>query len=300
MEGEKHRLAVGAVDEFNQVADFSSRGPTADGRIKPEVVARGVLTYTAMPFSSGLEYWWNNGTSFACPLVGGAAALLLQAHPEWTPWDVRAAFLSSADNAPKPNNERGWGLVDTWSARSLGERRLKRSPLRDVAGMLRSFEYAAHHGLVGEGRDAALRAREVAWLLPWARAWAHWVGTAFLRGYLPAVREADLVPRDPAQLALLLRVLLIEKAVYELGYEIDPWSNLALTFAPVIHNDFHFSPYFFQFEQTFGPAIRLYLKQHWVVYFEPGFIGWNVWTDFDRNSGAWVSVRGGVGFAYKF
>jgi maltose alpha-D-glucosyltransferase/alpha-amylase len=61
----------------------------------------------------------------------------------------------------------------------------------------------------------------VAWLLPWARAWAHWVGTAFLRGYLPAVREANLVPRDPAQLALLLRVLLIEKAVYELGYEID-------------------------------------------------------------------------------
>ena len=87
---------------------------------------------------------------------------------------------------------------------------------------------------------------------------------------------------------------------FELGYEIDPWSNLALTFAPVIHNDFHFSPYFFQFEQTFGPAIRLYLKQHWVVYFEPAFVGWNVWTDFDRNSGAWVSVRGGVGFAYKF
>ena len=86
---------------------------------------------------------------------------------------------------------------------------------------------------------------------------------------------------------------------FELGYEIDPWSNLALTFAPVIHNDFHFSPFFFQFAQTFGPAIRLYIQKHWVVYFEPGFFGWNVWTNGDF-SGVGFSVRGGVGFAYKF
>ena len=88
---------------------------------------------------------------------------------------------------------------------------------------------------------------------------------------------------------------------FELGYEIAPWSNLALTFSPVIHNDFHFSPYFFQFTQTFGPAIRLYIDKHWVVYFEPGFVGWNIWTDGDGNtSRPGFSVRGGVGFAYKF
>ena len=86
---------------------------------------------------------------------------------------------------------------------------------------------------------------------------------------------------------------------FELGYEIAPWSNLALTFSPVVHNDFHFSPYFFQFVQTFGPAIRLYINQHVVLYFEPGFLGWNIWTDGD-NAGAWFSARGGVGFAYKF
>lgn len=86
---------------------------------------------------------------------------------------------------------------------------------------------------------------------------------------------------------------------FELGYEIDPWSNLALTFSPVVHNDFHFSPYFFQFAQTFGPAIRLYINQHWVVYFEPGFVGWNVWTN-RYYSGVGLSVRGGAGFAYKF
>ncbi len=86
---------------------------------------------------------------------------------------------------------------------------------------------------------------------------------------------------------------------FELGYEIDPWSNLALTFSPVVHNDFHFSPWFFQFAQTFGPSIRLYIQQHWVVYFEPGFVGWNVWTNGD-DVGVGFSVRGGVGFAYKF
>ncbi|PRP93627.1 hypothetical protein [Enhygromyxa salina] len=90
------------------------------------------------------------------------------------------------------------------------------------------------------------------------------------------------------------------RAGFELGYEIDPWSNLALTFSPTVHNDFHFSPHFFQFEQTFGPTIRLYIERHWVFYFEPGFIGWNVWTDGRNNTGAWLSVRGGVGFAYKF
>lgn len=86
---------------------------------------------------------------------------------------------------------------------------------------------------------------------------------------------------------------------FELGYEIDPWSNLALTFSPAVHNDFYFSPWSFQFAQTFGPVVRLYIEQHWVVYFEPGFIGWSVWTDGD-NAGAWLSARGGVGFAYKF
>ena len=86
---------------------------------------------------------------------------------------------------------------------------------------------------------------------------------------------------------------------FELGYEIDPWSNLALTFSPSVHNDFYFDTYAFQFAQVFGPAVRLYINQHWVVYFEPGHIGWNIWTNGDRTH-AGFSFRGGVGFAYKF
>ncbi|MFQ6092592.1 MAG: S8 family serine peptidase, partial [bacterium] len=74
-------LACGAVDEVGQIAFFSSAGPTFDGRIKPEVVARGYYTRIADP-SNPQGYYDGAGTSFATPLVGGAAALLLEAHPE--------------------------------------------------------------------------------------------------------------------------------------------------------------------------------------------------------------------------
>lgn len=106
-------LTVGAVDENNAVADFSSRGPTADGRIKPEVVARGAGTYCALP---GPGYFFLNGTSLSCPLVAGAVALILEAHPTWDPGTVRAALLSTADNAATPNNDRGWGRIDVMAA----------------------------------------------------------------------------------------------------------------------------------------------------------------------------------------
>lgn len=84
-----------------------------------------------------------------------------------------------------------------------------------------------------------------------------------------------------------------------LGYEIDPWSNLALTFSPVLHNDFYFNENYFEFAQTFGPAVRLYVNQNWVVYFEPGSFGWNLWTNGD-DVAAGFTYRGGAGFAYKF
>jgi maltose alpha-D-glucosyltransferase/alpha-amylase len=105
--------------------------------------------------------------------------------------------------------------------RSLGERRIKRSPLRDVAGMLRSFDYAAHYALVGADPDATpVRAEDAPRLRPWARFWSQWMGSSFLRAYLRAVDGAGLVPDAEAELDLVLRALLLEKAVYELGYEL--------------------------------------------------------------------------------
>ena len=108
-------IAVGAVDEFGNIARFSSRGPTYDGRIKPEVCARGVATASAT--SSAVDsYAFLNGTSLSCPLVAGAAAVVLSAHPDWSPMEVREAFMKTASLAENANNSYGYGIIDVWAA----------------------------------------------------------------------------------------------------------------------------------------------------------------------------------------
>ncbi len=106
-------------------------------------------------------------------------------------------------------------------ARPLGERRLKRSPLADVAGMLRSFDYAARGSLIDFARDGTIRAEDVPALEPWSELWRIWVSSSFLRAYLRAVEGTNLVPADRRELETLLDVFLLEKAVYELNYELN-------------------------------------------------------------------------------
>ncbi len=116
-------------------------------------------------------------------------------------------------------------------ARSIGERRLKRSPLVDVAGMLRSFDYAAHHPLLDPAHEGMIRGEDVPALEPWAAYWRAWMSSSFLRAYLRGVEGTGLVPDDRGRLETLLRVLLLEKAVYELGYELDNrpgWAGIPL------------------------------------------------------------------------
>jgi len=108
-------ISVGAVDEDSVIASFSSHGPTSDGRIKPEVVARGVATYAAADWATN-AFTYDNGTSMSTPLVAGAAALILQAHPDWGPVQVRRALMETADNAFVPNNIYGWGVINTMAA----------------------------------------------------------------------------------------------------------------------------------------------------------------------------------------
>ncbi|MGB8656515.1 MAG: S8 family serine peptidase [Candidatus Zixiibacteriota bacterium] len=108
-------IAVGAVDADGIIADFSSVGPTYDGRTKPEVVARGVLDYFADPYDVA-GYAQGNGTSYSTPLVGGCAAVLLSAHPDWTAMQVREALIMTAKGASAPNNTYGWGLVNLFAA----------------------------------------------------------------------------------------------------------------------------------------------------------------------------------------
>lgn len=106
-------------------------------------------------------------------------------------------------------------------ARPLSERRLKRSPLQDVAGMLRSFHYAAYAALLGQGAGAAVGQNEMISLGPWARAWHRWVSTAFLKAYLTTVGRGPFLPESRAELRTLLDAYLLDKAVYELGYELN-------------------------------------------------------------------------------
>ncbi|MFN2432447.1 MAG: maltose alpha-D-glucosyltransferase [Gemmatimonadota bacterium] len=116
-------------------------------------------------------------------------------------------------------------------ARSLSERRLKRSPLLDVAGMLRSFHYAAETGLATAASTGLVGAGDAAALEPWARFWRRWAGAAFLRAYLDGACESPILPRGREELELLLHALLLEKAVYELGYELNnrpAWAWLPL------------------------------------------------------------------------
>jgi len=103
-------------------------------------------------------------------------------------------------------------------ARSLPYRRQKQSPLKDVAGMLRSFNYAAYAGLFGQ---AATRPADFGRLEPWAHIWQTWASAAFLRGYFETAGEASFLPADFAQRDALLRLFMLDKALYELNYELN-------------------------------------------------------------------------------
>jgi subtilisin family serine protease len=108
-------VAVGAVDLDGTRASFSSVGPTVDGRIKPDVMALGVSNQVASA-RSRREYEMRSGTSFACPLVAGVVALVLSAHPDWSPAQVLDALRRTASHATDPNNWVGWGIVDALAA----------------------------------------------------------------------------------------------------------------------------------------------------------------------------------------
>jgi maltose alpha-D-glucosyltransferase / alpha-amylase len=104
--------------------------------------------------------------------------------------------------------------------RPLTERRLKRSPLRDVAGMLRSFHYAAYATVMEQQERSRVSDEDRAVLERWARCWYAYVSAAFLNGYLSVMGDSPVLPSDRAELAKLLDVYLLEKAIYELGYEL--------------------------------------------------------------------------------
>jgi subtilisin family serine protease len=108
-------ISVGAVMNDGNIASFSSNGPTSDGRTKPDVCALGVYVYTATKERNN-SYEFSNGTSFSTPITAGVCALILSAHPELTPIQVREALRMTANNYANPNNIYGWGIINAYSA----------------------------------------------------------------------------------------------------------------------------------------------------------------------------------------
>jgi maltose alpha-D-glucosyltransferase/alpha-amylase len=102
-------------------------------------------------------------------------------------------------------------------SRSLSERRFKRSPLRDLAGMIRSFEYAAEYAV----RNGPMRPEDIPALRPWARLWQRWASASFLRGYFEAAGDATYLPKGSEAFAAMLDFYLLDKAIYELRYELN-------------------------------------------------------------------------------
>ena len=116
-------------------------------------------------------------------------------------------------------------------SRPLSERRIKRSPLKDVAGMLRSFSYAPNAVLLGKAPGVHVRSEDVGGLEPASRFWQQWISAIFLRSYLEATAVGSFLPEDRDELSLLLNAYLLDKAFYELAYEINnrpEWAGIPL------------------------------------------------------------------------
>jgi len=103
-------------------------------------------------------------------------------------------------------------------ALSYSERRLKRSALRDVAGMLRSLHYAAYGSLY---LDNQVRPEDVKKLLPFVEQWYHYMSGFFMQGYFETVKDNSIIPQQKEDLETLIQTFLLQKAVYELNYELN-------------------------------------------------------------------------------
>jgi maltose alpha-D-glucosyltransferase/alpha-amylase len=105
-------------------------------------------------------------------------------------------------------------------SRAYGERRIKRSPLRDLASMLRSLQYASYAVLFGRVPGVTPKPEAAAALEGWASFWAAWAGAALLSGYLPAIAPSGVVPVSPEEQRVLLDAYVLERAISETVVEL--------------------------------------------------------------------------------
>ena len=137
-------IAVGAVNYRGDIADFSSIGPTYDGRIKPDVVALGDDAYVVDPNNTN-GYRKADGTSMATPLAAGTVALLMQAIPDLNePKHIVKLLKYTATRALSPDNRYGWGIINAEAAFRYGTSPDFEEELRnwDPNGAIISFDRA--------------------------------------------------------------------------------------------------------------------------------------------------------------
>jgi subtilisin family serine protease len=120
-------MSVGAVDPFSQYVSFSSTGPTADGRIKPDVSAQGMSTATQYVDSS---FVMGNGTSFSAPLITGLTACLWQKYPELTNIEIINKIRRSSHQYSNPDSLLGYGIPNFAEAGEVGINELKKSSVK--------------------------------------------------------------------------------------------------------------------------------------------------------------------------
>ncbi len=144
-------VAVGATDSLGQVASFSSRGPTADGRIKPEVVAPGVNVRVAALISGDIV---ESGTSFATPLVAGVAAMVQGTRPGLPAADLRRGLLQASSFHSAPDSVHGYGIPDAMLLLAFPTGFVPLSPLRGVlTSVTPAFAWDAGTPPPGAGPD---------------------------------------------------------------------------------------------------------------------------------------------------
>ena len=120
-------------------------------------------------------------------------------------------------------------------ARALSARRLKRSPISDVAGMIRSFHYAVHTALQTQVERGLLTPENRGGVAQWATYWRRWISANYLRAYLKTMGNSRILPTQRRELEILLDAYLIDKAVYEIGYELNNRPDwLAIPFSGIL------------------------------------------------------------------
>lgn len=105
----KNIIAVGAVNATKNIVNFSSYGPTSDGRIKPETLAQGGNVYVVNEYN---EIVRSNGTSFSGPIIAGVVACLWQAYPQKTSIEIRDMVIANSEMFLNPTDQEGYGVLN--------------------------------------------------------------------------------------------------------------------------------------------------------------------------------------------